>query len=134
MLVGSSMNGLQHDLNQASRGGAKALPTPGVIIVSNVLLYREGLAASLARDGRLEVIATIGAPEAMSVLRDFTPDTVLLDASMEDGLALARAMRAGSPDLRIVGFGVSGGASSFIACAESGLVAFVDRNGTVAEL
>jgi hypothetical protein len=56
------------------------------------------------------------------------PTAVLLDASMEEGLALARSLRANRPNLRLVGFGVAGGANSFIACAESGLVAFVDRN------
>ena len=108
--------------------------SPTVVIVSDVLLYREGLAASLARDGRLEVIASLGAADALDALDDLSPDALLLDASMERGLVLARRIRSDCPDLRVVGFGIAGGAASLIACAESGLAAFVDCNGTVAEL
>ena len=108
--------------------------SPTVVIVSDVLLYREGLAASLARDGRLEVIASLGAADALDALDDLSPDALLLDASMERGLVLARRIRSDYPDLRVVGFGIAGGAASLIACAESGLAAFVDCNGTVTEL
>jgi len=133
-MFGGHMNGSHHNFDQPDRAGTEAVRTPGVVIVSNVLLYREGLAASLSRDGRLEVIAALGAADAFAALSGFAPDAVLLDASMEEGLALARSLRANRPNLRLVGFGVAGGANSFIACAESGLVAFVDRNGTVSEL
>lgn len=104
---------------------------PRVIIVSDVLLYRHGLAASLERDGRVDVITAISAPDARVALATHSPDALLLDASAEHGLALARHLRASYPALRLVGFGISGGAASLIACAESGLSAFVDRNGTV---
>lgn len=107
---------------------------PSVIIVSDVLLYRHGLAASLARDGRIDVITAISAPDAHVALATHSPDALLLDASAEHGLALARQLRASYPALRLVGFGISGAAASVIACAESGLSAFVDRNGTVGEL
>jgi two-component system nitrate/nitrite response regulator NarL len=105
-----------------------------VVIVSDVLLYREGLAASLARDGRLEVIALLGESDAPEALDELSPDALLLDASLDRGLALARRIRSDFPELRVVGFGIAGGAASLVACAESGLAAFVDCNGTVAEL
>jgi DNA-binding NarL/FixJ family response regulator len=105
-----------------------------VIIVSDVLLYRHGLAASLERDGRVDVITAISGSDARVSLTKHSPDALLLDASAEPGLALARKLRSSYPALRLVGFGISGGASNLIACAESGLSAFVDRDGTVSAL
>lgn len=104
---------------------------PRVIVVSDVLLYRHGLTASLERDGRLDVIAAISAADADVAAATRSPDALLLDASAEQGLTLARRLRSSCPALRLVGFGISGGAASLIACAESGLSAFVDRDGTV---
>lgn len=107
---------------------------PGVAIVSDVLLYREGLAASLARDGRLAVLSQVGTRDALPTIAACTPDVVLLDGGMPASLDLARTLRAHFPDVRIVGFGISGGAGRLVDCAESGLTAFVDSNGSVAEL
>jgi two-component system, NarL family, nitrate/nitrite response regulator NarL len=104
---------------------------PRVVIVSNVLLYRDGLVASLARDGRLEVVAALSAPDALFALATLPADALLLDASMPNGLALARELRASYPAMRLIGFGIAGGAASLLACAEAGLAAFIDRNGTV---
>jgi len=104
---------------------------PRVVIVSNVLLYREGLVASLARDGRLHVVAALSAPDALVALATVPADALLLDASMPNGLGLARELRASYPAMRLIGFGIAGSAASLLACAEAGLAAFVDRNGTV---
>ena len=112
----------------------RAAQAASVIIVSNVLLYREGLAASLARDGRLQVLAALNASDALVALASYSPDVLLLDASMDRALSLARMLRTTRPMLRIVGFGIAGGAASLVACAESGIAAFVDCNGTVSEL
>ena len=127
------MSWSRHGLDMPGTGNRSAA-SPRVVIVSDVLLYREGLAASLARDGRLEVIAALGASDAPEALEELSPDALLLDASMERGLVLARRIRSDFPELRVVGFGIAVGAASLIACAESGLAAFVDCNGTVAEL
>lgn len=114
--------------------GSTLLDRPTVTIVSDVLLYREGLAASLQRDGRLTVLDLVSGHDALpSVSRDL-PDAILLDGSMDDCLRLARMMRAHFPGLRIVGFGICGGADRMVACAESGLAAFVDSNSSVGDL
>jgi DNA-binding NarL/FixJ family response regulator len=108
--------------------------TPAVTIVSDVLLYREGLAASLLRDGRLAIVALLDSNEALPGIARKRPDAVLLDGAMSDCLTLARKVRAHFPDLRIVGFGICGGADRLVDCAESGLTAFVDSNGNLGEL
>jgi len=109
----------------------EASPAPRVVIASDVLLYREGLAASLARDGRLDVAAAVSGADALAAAAQFAPGAVLVDASAEEGLAVARALHASFPSVRLIGFGISGGGAGVIACAEAGLAAFVDRDGTV---
>lgn len=107
---------------------------PAVTIVSDVLLYREGLAASLARDGRLRIVGSASSDEALPAIAQTRCDVVLVDGGMAECLGLARRIRANLPGVRIVGFGISGGADRLVDCAESGLSAFVDSNGTVTEL
>lgn len=123
----------RHDPDLA-RTTAASLPTARVIIVSNVLLYREGLSASLARDGRLEVAAALTEADAGHSLAAFNIDAVLIDASMEPSLEVTRRLRAAHPHLRLVGFGLSGAASDMVACAEAGIAAFVDRESSVDDL
>ena len=107
---------------------------PTVTIVSDVLLYREGLAASLLRDGRLRILDLIAGNGALPAIVRRRPDVVLLDGAMQECLSLARRLRAQAPGLCMVGFGISGGVERLVDCAESGLAAFVDSSGTVSEL
>jgi two-component system, NarL family, nitrate/nitrite response regulator NarL len=107
---------------------------PRVIIVSDVVLYREGLGASLARDGRLEVLDLTGSAAALPVIGRTPPDAVLLDGNIADSLSLARRIRANASGIPIIGFGIAGEPDRLVACAESGLAAFVDNDGSFDEL
>ena len=109
--------------------GAGAVPR--VLVASDVLLYREGLAASLRRDGRLEVAAATSCSESFAAALRLAPCALLVDASTDSGLALARRFHSACPAVRLIGFGISVEGGDVIACAEAGLVAFVDRNGTI---
>jgi|KBSSwiStaDraftv2_1062776.scaffolds.fasta_scaffold12433_4 DNA-binding NarL/FixJ family response regulator len=113
-------------------GAARARPR--VTIVSDVHLYREGLAASLARDGRLEIADLVASSGALPALAANRPDAILLDGAIEHGLDLARRIRANIDGILIVGFGISGGADKMVDCAESGLAAFVGCSSNVDEL
>jgi two-component system, NarL family, nitrate/nitrite response regulator NarL len=109
-------------------------PSPTVSIISDVLLFREGLSASLTRDGRLEVLDLLTSASALSAISRRTPDAVLLDGAMSECLELSRRIRKALPGIRIIGFGISGGAPRLVDCAESGLAAFTDSDGTVEDL
>lgn len=112
--------------------GIVSLPKLGrVVIVSDVRLYRDGLQASLARDGRLEVLAVISTSEALVTLAIEQADAVLIDAGASSGLALARQLRSLQPGARLIGFGISAAVEDLVAGAESGLAAFVDCHGTI---
>ena len=107
---------------------------PRVLIVSDVVLYRDGLAASLARDGRLQVAAVMGGVDVLPVISRRPPDALLLDGAMDGYLSLARKIRTVAPELRIVGFGIAGGTNQLVDCAEYGLAAFVGSGGSLDEL
>lgn len=111
-------------------GALKSFP-PRVIVVSSVLLYREGLAASLSTDGRLQVVAITDHVHSLSEVLARNPEAVLVDANGEDALALARSLKSLGCDFVLVGFGISKSASQAIACAEAGLAGFIDETGSI---
>jgi len=128
------MGQLHPSISTGEPGAPAILEKPSVTIVSDVLLYREGLAASLQRDGRLAVADLVSSHDALPAISSRRPDAMLLDGGMKDCLRLARMIRAHFPGLRIVGFGICGGIDRMVDCAESGLAAFVDSDSSVGEL
>lgn len=117
--------------NQADT--ARASGAIRVLVVSDVLLYREGIARGLAQLGRLRIVGAASGAEAEAMLGSIAVDAILLDASASEALPVARQLRFSRPDLPVVGFGI-GNAASSVACAEAGLIGFVGRDGTLAEL
>lgn len=104
-----------------------------ILVVSDILLYREGVARGLAQLGRMAIVAALSGGEAIAKLQALAVDAILLDASAPESLIVARRLRALRPELPIVGFGI-GSAATSVACAEAGLIGFVGRDGTLAEL
>lgn len=128
------MDQLQQSLRLRSAIGPEAGPRPRVVLVSDVLLYRQGLQASLAKDGRVDVVAATASKDAVSIIRRSSPDVVLVDGADGECLAIARVLRSQLPKIRLVGFGISGGAERLVDCAQWGLAAFVDCNASAADL
>jgi DNA-binding NarL/FixJ family response regulator len=116
------------------REAPAAVGKPRVVIVSDVVLYRQGLEASLARDGQVEVIDVVASNDGPSAILKRSPDVVLLDGAAAECLALARNLRAQFPTIPLVGFGISGGAERLVDCAQCGFAAFVDCSASAADL
>ncbi|WP_310498223.1 response regulator transcription factor [Sandarakinorhabdus sp.] len=114
----------------ADQGAARR---PLVFVISDVLLYRDGIASGLSNTTGIDVLGTAGSADALARLAELHPDAVLIDVAATDALALARAMKVCRPGLPLVGFGITSEESS-LACAEAGLTGFVGRDGTLAEL
>ena len=103
------------------------------VVISDVLLYRDGVAAGLARAGAFAPICVADPADILDVLADQEPDVVFLDMTRPAALALSRAlvpMLAGTP---IIGFGVASHDEA-LACAEAGISAFVGADGTIDDL
>jgi DNA-binding NarL/FixJ family response regulator len=120
---------MPQDANLIDRVGA----LPRVLVVSDILLYREGVASGLARDGAMSVQAAAAGRQALMAMQQSAIDVVLLDASAAEALAFARVLRLNWPRAPVIGFGVCDDING-LACAEAGLVGFIGRDGTIAEL
>lgn len=118
-------------MSQAKVRDARA--TIRVLVVSDVLLYREGVARGLAQLGRLSIIDALAGADAVARLDSIDIDAILLDASVPESLVVARKLRVARPEVPVIGFGIGCVATS-VACAEAGLIGFVGRDGTLAEL
>lgn len=118
-------------VSRLRQAGTLGEPIPKVMIVSPVLLYREGLAASLSRDRRIEVVATTDPAGAQAEALASAPDAVLLDAASEGALTMARQLKRADHNIVLVGFGISEAAAAAVACVEAGLAGFIDEEGSI---
>jgi len=106
---------------------------PAALVVSDVLIYREGIAAGLARIGDLDVVGAISADELSGVLAASKVEIVFVDISRAPSREAARAARSLSPPVLVIGFGMTS-EDEGLAGAEAGVTAFVDHDGTITDL
>ena len=107
---------------------------PQVYIVSETLLFREGLKAMLVRNGALNVIGHGSSADALREVRNLAPQSVLLDMAGSDSLVVPRQLRLILPDIRIVAVALAEQEARIVACAEAGICAYVAQNATVEDL
>lgn len=130
----------QHYRAPAERATAPAIPRGETaiwraVVLSDVCLYRDVLAASLVEHPgveRAEAAGTIG--EALERIGGDASMLVLVDMSAPQSHEAVRALLGGLPTLRIIGFAVPETDDAVIACAELGMAGFVRRNATLQEL
>src|SRR5262245_35096047 len=92
----------------ALRGSRLKHTKSTVFIISDVRLYREGLAWNLTHEGSLQVLGASGpSPSTFDLLDQQVPDAIIFDITMRDGLQLARELHARWPNAKIVAFAVS---------------------------
>jgi two-component system nitrate/nitrite response regulator NarL len=113
------------------RADARAI-APRAIVVSDVRLYREGLALALSARGEVEVAGTAADFDGAFVLvTHATATVVLLDAGMPHALDFARQLLQAEPTTRVVGVAVNENGADVVACAEAGLVGYVPLEGSI---
>jgi len=103
-----------------------------VYIISDVRLYREGLARLLHRDQRLDVVGGAGdVPEAIAGLAELAepPEAVLLDVPAPAGLEDLQRLELAVPAARIIVLNVSDADEpGVIAWAEAGVAGLLSRD------
>ena len=103
-----------------------------VLIVSEVRLYREGLAELLARECTLRVVGTaVHTLDALVKAAELEPAVVVLDYAAADSLSFSRALIQIRPDIRVVALGLPDGDDAVLAFAEAGIAGYVARDGSV---
>jgi DNA-binding NarL/FixJ family response regulator len=106
-----------------------------VAVVTEVCLYREGLAASLSRRPETDVVATAGRrADALDLLRRACPDVLLLDMATPGAADVVRAAGECRPVARVVALAIQESADSVLACAESGVCGYVTRDASIDDL
>jgi two-component system nitrate/nitrite response regulator NarL len=109
------------------------LSRPRALIVSDVMLFREGLRAGLDRLGLLDIVAATSPDGARAVIARQRVDVVILDASRRRALERAAAFGREWPHLKLVAFGICS-QQDLLAGAEFGINAFVGEDGEVADI
>jgi two-component system nitrate/nitrite response regulator NarL len=109
--------------------------TIGVLIIADVRLYREGLAASLGCRDRLSIVATSASrADALEKIREHDADVVVVDMATRESLELISDIRRQARPAKILAFGVEEVASDILACAEAGAAGYVTVDASIDEL
>jgi len=106
-----------------------------VVVVSEIRLYREGLAQSLGNKAGVAVVGTAGpSDDALRLIRELNPQVALVDMARAHGLKLVRAIATLTPDVKVVALALPDGDSHVIAGAEAGISGYVPREASLEEL
>lgn len=118
-----------------SFSSAEGAKRPRLFLLCNVRLYREGLAYSLERRKAFEILGASGVSD-QSVLQItmLRPDAVILDMSDSQGFEVAKRLIANLAKLKVIAFGVREMDHLVLACAESGITAYVTPDSTEEDL
>jgi two-component system nitrate/nitrite response regulator NarL len=112
-----------------------AAATNRVFILSDVRLYREGLAWSLSQRAEVEMVGAAGpSAEALAEVVSSAPTAVLLDFAMPEVLNLSKTLNRLIPGVKVIAFAASEVDEELLACAEAGIVGFVTRDASVDDL
>jgi two-component system, NarL family, nitrate/nitrite response regulator NarL len=121
-----------HEISDAR--GAACNGCVRVVIVSDIRLYRDGLALVLAA-GAIDVVGmAASALEALELARSARPDAILLDLAMPRSIALVPLLRRSAAEAGIVALTVPEVERDVVQCAEGGVSAYVTREETVDDL
>ncbi|HLY34409.1 MAG TPA: response regulator transcription factor [Jatrophihabitantaceae bacterium] len=106
-----------------------------VVLVDDHAMFRSGVRAELG--ARVDVVGEAGTTaDAVRVIRDATPDVVLLDVHMPDGGGLSVLEQVGTsmPETRFLALSVSDAAEDVIALIRAGARGYVTKTISADEL
>jgi len=106
-----------------------------IFIISDVRLYREGLAGSLSRRPDIDILGLMCSSEnALGHISRSSATALLLDLGTPGALRFATEIYRLAPGIKVVAFAVSDVDNDLIACAEAGIVGYVQRDGSIEDL
>jgi two-component system nitrate/nitrite response regulator NarL len=121
------------DLSDDAKARKKDLPR--AVILSDVRLYREGLALALSGRADVEVVGSVETSrEAIPLIAASSETVLVLDAGMPDALEVTRELIKAAPSTKIVAVAVSDETTDVIGCAEAGMAGYVARDGSIDEV
>jgi DNA-binding NarL/FixJ family response regulator len=106
-----------------------------IVVVGDIRLYREGVAAFLRQvDGFAVVGVAASAEDALHVTSVRHPDVILLDTALPGSLDLVRALTRGPESVCVVALTVPEIEQAVIPCIEAGIAGYVPRGGGLEDL
>jgi len=106
-----------------------------VLVVSDIRLYRDGLAHILAAEPRLAVVGTAAdVPAALREVAAHAPDVALVDMAMPQSVEAVRGIIASRPGVKVVALGIRETERDLCDCAEAGVAGYVARAASVQDL
>jgi DNA-binding NarL/FixJ family response regulator len=106
-----------------------------LLILGEVGVYREALAASLGRDERFEVVAVAAdVEEALELLEQVEADVLLVDTRTTEVADAVRVLVAAAPEVKLIALCVPEIEREVIAVAEAGASAYVTLDGSMEDL
>ncbi len=106
-----------------------------VLVVTEIRLYRDGVADALRQMTDVEVAVTAaGGESAVLAARRNECDFVLLDMALRNSPGVVEALLAARPSIKVVALGVPEDSPDVVAFAEVGICGYVSRDASLAEL
>jgi two-component system, NarL family, nitrate/nitrite response regulator NarL len=106
-----------------------------LVVVSDIRLYRDGLAEVLGRRTGLDVVGVAASlPAAIGETRQRKPDIVLVDMAAKPRPAAVRDFVLAVPDAKVVALALANAEEDVLDYAEAGIVGYVTRESSLDEL
>ncbi|MEP6762807.1 MAG: response regulator transcription factor [Gemmatimonadaceae bacterium] len=108
--------------------------TVRIMVVSDVRLYREGLASSLCQIDGFNVVCTARYADEAARLAACRPDVLVLDMGARGSVDVIRRVASSDSGTRTVAFAVEETERGIVTCAEAGAAGYVARDATLDDL
>jgi DNA-binding NarL/FixJ family response regulator len=106
-----------------------------IFVVSDVRLYREGLAGSLTQRRDIDILGILSpSDDTVGHISRSAATAVILDIGTPGALRFAVELDRLAPRIKVVAVAVNGVDNELIACAEAGIVGYVERDGSIEDL
>jgi two-component system nitrate/nitrite response regulator NarL len=106
-----------------------------LLVVSDIRLYREGLAGVLEDRFGMAVVATAASrAAAVAALAEHEADVVLLDTVLPDAAQAIRDLVAAHPAVKVVALAVPDGDARVVSWAEAGVASYLPREASLEAL
>jgi two-component system nitrate/nitrite response regulator NarL len=106
-----------------------------ILIIDDVLLSREMLAQLLRnKSWAHEIMTASDAATAVHAVSSATVDVVLMSLSSREGLMTLQVVRHAAPEVPMIATAATESDDEIIACAESGVLGFVPREGSIGDI
>jgi two-component system, NarL family, nitrate/nitrite response regulator NarL len=136
LLVSTGADSSARRDDEGRPGGAEGDQAPrSILVLSDIRFFREGLAEVLQRDGAFAIVGLAAdVDEALAAAAHASPQIILVDASLPDGLAAVPRLCTLTPRPQVVALALMETETAVIAWAEAGVSGYVPRGTGLIEL